>query len=275
MIDMHIHTINSDGENKTEEIIEMLKKQNIKTFSITDHDNITSCIEIEQIKLPSDMKYIKGVEFSSKLDNYKCHILGYDFDYKNQDINNICNDIKNQKRKKIISIIDNLSNKFGIELKDYEKQKIMNKKGTISRSDLYIILNQRGYGTRQEIYDKYLTPPEYIDHHKNIENIIKIIHKAGGKAILAHPKEIENDYQIDITEIIKKFLENELDGIEIYNYIHNLQDVKKYVNLAKKYNLLTTGGSDFHGQNIKPEIEIGYTTKQKIKIYPENINFHK
>ena len=65
--------------------------------------------------------------------------------------------------------------------------------------------------------------------------------------------------------ILLEIFEKGIDGIEVYNSVHTLEDVKRYLLLAKKYNLLITGGSDFHG-STHPERILGYTTKQKIKI---------
>ncbi|MBP3920601.1 MAG: PHP domain-containing protein [Bacilli bacterium] len=275
MIDMHIHTINSDGENTVSEIIKLLKNNNINIFSITDHDNIDSCLQIENIQLPSDMIFMSGVEFSAKLNNYKCHILGYNIDYNKQCIINECKTIKERRTKKIHAIINNLYNNFGINITKEEKNKILNKQGVLGRTDLYKILLNKIHTSKTEIYDKYLTVPDGFDHRSSAKHIVDIIHNSNGKAILAHPKEIETDYNICFEQIIKLFLNIGIDGIETFNSIHELNDVKRYLELAKKYNLLTTGGSDYHGTNIRPEVKIGHTTTKKIKIYPNHINFHK
>ena len=78
----------------------------------------------------------------------------------------------------------------------------------------------------------------------------------------------------DLLEIQKQsykdFIEKGINGIEVYNSIHDLQDVKRYILLAKKYNLLITGGSDFHGDS-HPERTLGTTTQEKIKIYSSNL----
>ena len=273
MVDMHIHTNNSDGEYKTYEIIEMLKQINIELFSITDHDNINSCIELETIKLPNNMKYINGIEFSSINDKYNCHILGYNIDYKNKRLIKECEIIKQRRLNKIKILINNIEEKHNIYLTDQEKQRIFNKKGTTGRFDLCKILMEKGYGKKQEIYEKYLSNKEIKTHRSNIEDITEIIKESNGISILAHPKEIEEDYNIYIEEIIEDFIEKGINGIEAYNSIHDLNDVKRYLELAKKYNLLITGGSDFHGAS-HPERTLGTTTKQKIKINSSNLKLH-
>ena len=274
MVDMHIHTNNSDGQYSTIEIIDMLIKKRINLFSITDHDNINSYKELENIILPPNMRYIKGIEFSSINNRYNCHILGYDIDYKNINLVNECEKIKQRRLKKIRIIIKRLEEKHDIYLTKEEKNRIFNKKGTTGRFDLCKILIEKGYGKKQEIYDKYLTNiPGIKTHRSKIETITDIIKQANGIPVLAHPKEIEETYKINIEDIIEEFIEKGIDGIEAYNSIHTLNDVKRYLLLAKKYNLFITGGSDFHGIS-HPERQIGTTTTEKIKIYSSNLRLH-
>lgn len=274
MVDMHIHTNNSDGQYTTNEIIKMLKQNNINFFSITDHDNINSYKELENIILPKKMKYINGIEFSSINDIYNCHILGYNIDYKNIKLINECEIIRQRRLEKIKIIIKRLEEKHDIYLTKEEKDRIFNKKGTTGRFDLCKILIEKGYGKKQEIYDKYLTNiPGIKTHRSKIETITDIIKQANGIPVLAHPKEIEETYKINIEEIIANFIEKGIQGIEAYNSIHTLNDVKRYLLLAKKYNLFITGGSDFHGIS-HPERQIGTTTTEKIKIYSSNIKIH-
>jgi len=274
MVDMHIHTNNSDGEYSTIEIVEMLKKLDVELFSITDHDNVDSCLELEKIDLQDKIRYIPGIEFSAINRIYNCHILGYNIDYKNINLINECETIKKRRQKKIKIIINHLEKNNNIFLTEQEKERIFNKKGTTGRFDLCKILMERGYGKKQEIYEKYLSNIEGVKTHRsNIEDITKIIKTSNGISVLAHPKEIEEDYKVNIENIIEEFIEKGINGIEAYNSVHELKDVKRYLQIAKKYNLLITGGSDFHGIS-HPERILGTTTTQKIKIYSSNLKLH-
>jgi len=273
-IDMHIHTKNSDGQYGVRKIVKMLIEEQIDIFSITDHDNIKSCIEMEKILLPRNMIYVPGVEFSSVLNHIKCHILGYGIDYTNNDIMTECDNIKLKKYKRILDIIDFLDSSYGIVITETEKQMLLNKVGAVGRTDLCMLLIMKGYGTKSEIFDKYLSDvPTGLSHRSKAEYIISLINKSGGKAILAHPKEIEEDYNINIEDVIEYFVEVGIDGIEIFNSIHTLSDVRRYIELAKKYNLLTTGGSDYHGELVKPDVYLGRTITNKVKIKANNISF--
>ena len=110
----------------------------------------------------------------------------------------------------------------------------------------------------EEAFQKYLNNIDTsISYRIDALKVIKEIKKANGIAILAHPKKIENEYNIDLVNILPSLLEIGLDGIEVLNTIHSLDDAEKYMNLVKNYKLLATGGSDFHGDNIKPNAKLG------------------
>lgn len=273
MIDLHMHSINSDGEFSTLELVEKIVNSGINIFSITDHDNINSCLEMERIKLSSNFLYVPGVEFSACCGRYQCHILGYDVDYRNVRLVRECSEIKKRKLEKIKLVLKYLRDVHMIDITQDEEFSIINKKGTIGRMDICKLLIKKGYGTRSEIYDKYLTIPNMKSHRSDAGIITDIIKQSNGVSILAHPKEIEDDYKVNIEDIIENFLKIGIDGIEVYNSIHTLKDVRRYLLLAKKYNLLTTGGSDFHGK-LKPERCLGLTTTEHIPIELNQLNFH-
>ena len=271
--DMHIHTKNSDGQYSTIEIVEMVKKLEIELFSITDHDNITSCKEMERIVLPQNIKYITGVEFSAINNIYDCHILGYNFDYKNAKLIETCNEINTKRKEKIKTIINHLQQEKHIEFFIEELNNLYNKE-TVGRYDICKLLMERNLGTKSQIYDNYLTDIKDIKTHRiPIEKITEAIKTSNGVAILAHPKKIENKYNENLENIIKDFIEKGIDGIEVYNSIHTLEDIRRYLEIAKKYDLLITGGSDFHGES-HPERKIGTITQHNFYINGSTIRLH-
>lgn len=273
MVDLHLHSRYSDGELSVKELLDEIFDTGVDLFSITDHDNVSSCFEMEKYLLPDDCMYIPGIEFSAYCGKYHCHILGYDFDYRNSRLIKECETIRKRKLEKIKIVINLLRVFHQIDITKDEELSILKKKGTIGRIDVCKLLMKKGYGSRREIYDKYLSIPNTLNHRSDAAIITNIVDSAGGVSILAHPGEIERDYNVCIEDIIENFLDVGINGIEAYNSIHSLRDVKRYLLLAKKYNLLVTAGSDFHG-SIKPERILGYTTTSHIPIKKKNINFH-
>lgn len=274
--DLHLHTTNSDGTDSTQEVVEILKENEIKIFSITDHDNVTSCEEMEKILLPGDMIYIPGVEFSAIHNGIPCHILAYGVDYKK--LQAICNVINAMRKKKIEQVLeyirDRFSNRSHKIISPEEEAIILNKKGTIGRYDVCEVLMKKPENeglTRNDIYIKYLTINNLITHRILAKTIIDAIHEAGGVAILAHPGEIEEENPtINIEGFIESLITEGLDGIEVYNSIHTPEQAMKYYSFAREHNILISGGSDSHGK-IKPERKIGKTLTKQITIENRHI----
>jgi predicted metal-dependent phosphoesterase TrpH len=267
LIDLHIHTNNSDGEFSTKDIINMLKDSNVTTFSITDHDNINSCQEVINENI-NGLYYIRGIENSALFKNYNMHILGYDINDNCYNMQKIISVIQKSRNSRILEIIKILKDKYNIEFESNTINEVLNRTGTVGKAHVIELLYKYGYGNSNvEIYKKYLKDLKTeINYRTDAEKVIEAIKRDNGIAVLAHPKEIENEYHIDIEMIIKNLINIGLDGIEVYNSLHNLEDIKKYLDIAKKYNLLISGGSDYHGIFTKPNVELGNVSQEKIKI---------
>ena len=174
----------------------------------------------------------------------------------------------------IKTIITYLEKNKNIIFTEAEKSRIFNKKGTIGRYDICKILMEKGHGTKQMVYNRYLTNIKGIGTHRSeLETTLSAIKKAHGVPVLAHPKEIEDTYNVDIEDIIEDFIVKGIEGIEVYNTTHTLREAKKYLSLAKKYNLLITGGSDYHGDS-HPERKLGRTTMYKVILNSSNLRIH-
>lgn len=274
--DLHLHTNNSDGEFSVEELIKQVKDLGIEVFSITDHDSIESVNEIKKCNI-SGLKYIKGVEISSILGNkYKMHILGYDFDENNEYINQVVNYVKNARIKRFYELADNLADVYGIKLKSEDLDKMIKEVKIPGKSHLAKLLIEYGYVTSvSEAFLKYLNNLKTRTSNRIDAKIaIDAIKKAGGKTIWAHPKKVENEYNIDFEILIPELINLGLDGIEVYNSLHSLDDSKRYLKISEKYKLLTSGGSDYHGYNVKSNVRIGelYNSGEEYQINNSEIS---
>lgn len=272
--DLHIHSIYSDGEKTVLELIKDLEKNKIELFSITDHDCLDACYELKRTQLPKGMHYVAGVELSSVMNGINCHILGYHIDPYQEDLTKHVKFIQQARKNRLLKIIAYLKAQYSIELNQQEIELIINKKGTLGKPDLLKVLLTKKQCSVKEIYQKYLKELDFgSNYREEVAKNIALIRKAGGVAILAHPKEIEEEYNISIEQVINKFIYFGLGGIEVYNNIHTPSDVTRYLELANHYGLITTGGSDYHGPIIKPHVELGATTTEKIKIKTKDMNY--
>ena len=263
-IDLHIHSSFSDGED-IEELIKKIKLADIETFAICDHDNIDAVNYLRNIDL-RNIKYISGVEISSYYDNMGIHVLGYYIDKNIKAIEKLLKKINGRRIKRMKEILKKIKIRNGIKLTRCELEELLQGKN-IGKKKLGKILVKNNLGKDYlEVRENYLKNLNCkTSYRAHIEKVCKAIKKAGGIPILAHPKEIELRYKVKLENIIKEMINSGIMGIEVYHSIHSLEDVKRYLEIAKKYNLLISGGSDYHkekyqtlGLLMKEDYEIEY-----------------
>ena len=273
MIDMHMHTIYSDGDKTVEEILKMCEEKKLEYISITDHD---TCKQYEDFALKNNKifsgKIIKGSELHAVFQNKSIEILGYNI---NPDIiNEWCKKyyseeklIEQQKicRNRLFEICD----KHGLI---YDKNNIREPKKASEYVErpIYeeLLKHKENYNilgifteSYEAFYRKGLSNPEnsfFMNHAEfrpKYNEVIDIIHTAGGKAFLAHPFEYKFIDTLEFINDLRK--EKELDGIECFHpsseYDNKIEILLEY---ARKNNLFISGGSDYHG-SPKTDIEIG------------------
>lgn len=253
MIDMHTHSLYSDGTNTVSELIELLKEYEL--YSITDHDNISSAIYIQNNGL-NKPNYITGVELSTADMNDSIHILFYNFNPDNKELYDIVDWINIARRKRLHERLDILKNDFNIVLSDSEIKWLESLENP-TRPNIASILINDGYASSiSEAFDKYLyhkletRKPNSIDVIKRLKNIFGVI-------VLAHPLGGINEKRIDrlkLEDRIKRFKEVGLDGIECMYSLYTKEESSYLINLAKTNDLYISGGSDFHGKNKNVKI---------------------
>ena len=273
MIDIHMHTIYSDGDKTVREVLKMCEERKLEYISITDHD---TCKQYEDEALKNNKifsgKIIKGTELHAAFQNKNIEILAYNINPSI--INEWCekyyseDKLKEQQeicRRRLFDICD----KHGLI---YDESKIIKPKKASEYVErpIYeeVIAHKENYKILGEFTESFsiffrkgLANPDssyfmnHIEFRPKYKEVIDIIHKAGGKAFLAHPFEYKFEDTIGFINDLRK--EAELDGIECF-HPSSADDNKKdiLVEYARKNNLYISGGSDYHG-NPKPDIEIG------------------
>ncbi len=249
--DLHIHSSISDGTFTPYEIIDLSQKQGLKGISITDHDDISINHILDYAK-KHGLEYIYGIEFSTSITNL--HIIGYNPDINSSELNNYLDSQKSEREKAIQKMCEKTA-QHGIPVDFEELKKI--KTRSLGRPHLAQLMIEKGYV--QDIYEafqKYLknNKPIFVDYNKyKYEDILNIILKSNGIPVFAHPGMLRQDL---FQSIIYKAIKNGLKGIEVYYPRHSEKQIQYFKKFAEEYNLIITGGSDFHG-DIKPDINIG------------------
>ena len=259
LIDMHTHTNYSDGDYSPTELIKLAKKQNIKILGITDHDTL------EGIKnVPKNIKGIKvihGIELTAKVSKGRMHILGYNIDINNEELNDKMSWLKDKSTNSVISLIEQLKKDYKIYFTHEEIKELINANHNLGRPDLARLLIKKGYvKTVQDAFDKYLIAAydktRKVNKNLKPEECIKLILNSGGIPVLAHPHSLELDNK-KLEILIRKMIKQGLKGIEVYHSDHTKEKEEFYLYLANKYKLLISGGSDYHGPITKPDIFLG------------------
>lgn len=248
LVDFHMHSIYSDGVKSPEELLRHALDCNLSMMALTDHDEIDGIKALRTAQLELDpnetIKIINGCEFSADYKDKSIHILGYCFDENNEELNDFITFFKRKREERIDEIIRRCNIEgYYITKEDLIKQFPDTK--AYGRPHIGTLLINGGYAKDvNEVFRGILRKdsPCYVPKVKvEVPYIIDIIHKAGGLAVMAHPKLVSSD------EYVVEMLAYDFDGMEVYHTKHNADDVKRYKALATEHNLFITGGSDYHG----------------------------
>ncbi|MBR6268247.1 MAG: PHP domain-containing protein [Selenomonadaceae bacterium] len=257
--DLHMHTFFSDGRLSPEELVAAAKAAGLKYISISDHDTVDGVVHLYEEGLYPNrgIRIIPGVEFSAHHPEREIHILGYNVDIFHQGLLEKLNDVMEARWSRFSEIVDKLRAQ-GYSISEAEVLKIAGSSKSISRSHIArVLVKNKCFSTVREAFEKMLEKgqPAYVPHYRlEVEEIIELIREAGGIAVLAHPKLVKDD------ELVEDVLSRGIQGIEVFYPRHDEEDVKRYMAMAEKYNLLVTGGSDFHGFPTRWPDELGVFT---------------
>lgn len=258
IVDLHVHTNKSDGTLTPEEVVQKAKAENIEYLSIADHDTIDGIETAQEAADKHQINFITGIEISSKYQGGTLHILGYGIDIKNPHLREKLRFSQTARKQRNDKIIKKLI-LLGIPIS--ESSLLETTKSTSSLGRPHIAQQLMAIGvvkTIDEAFIKFLGNKGKAFVTKEIfspAETISIIHQAGGKAVLAHPRTL-NLSDLDFDIYLKELLKKGLDGIEVYSSAHSSAQVDFFLKKVKHYGLFSTAGSDFHG-SIKPETQIG------------------
>jgi predicted metal-dependent phosphoesterase TrpH len=250
MIDLHTHSIFSDGSFTPKQIVQMAESKKLLAIALTDHDTVDGINSF--LKINSKCLKVPGVEISINYDKGTFHLLGLFISHKNKELCNALEELKKFRRQRNKKIIQSISDLIGEEITENDISD--NNRGELGSPHMANFLVERKVvKDTNEAFERYLgkgRPLNYPKKKFDFEKAVSLIKNAGGKTILAHPDTLRLGIH-ELSLFIKEKKALGLDGIEVFYNHYSLEDSKYYLKLAEKYNLIISVGSDFHGENKK------------------------
>ncbi|MBE0478852.1 PHP domain-containing protein [Candidatus Aerophobetes bacterium] len=243
-VDLHIHTIFSDGTLAPREAVFLAKELGLKAISITDHDSVEGLEEGLESAKQIGVELVPGVEMSSDVEEDEYHILGYYLHWRQKRFLSRLRFFQKTRKERNDKLLQRLK-ELGMEIKFGDLTKLA-PKGVISRLHIARSMVEKKYVTSiDEAFEQWLNPgkPAYIKRDRvSPFEVINLIIDAEGIPVFAHPVLSKRD------ELIPRMVDAGLMGIEVYHTTHNEAVVKHYREIARQFDLLITGGSDCHGE---------------------------
>ena len=270
--DLHVHTVFSDGTSTPEEVVIGAAKNGLAAISVADHDTVGSTDRALTAGKEYGVEVLPAIELTAEYRGIEIHMLGYLIDYRNKLLIEKLDFLKRIRIERIYKIVDKL-HALGMPLQAEDVFALANE-GVPGRLHVARVMAVQGfvkniYGAfKQYIGDSC---PAYVGGFRfTPSEAIQLIKAAGGIPVLAHPYLLKDD------QLILEFIGCGLMGLEVYYLEHSQGMINYYLEMAGKYNLLVTGGSDFHGQ-AKPEVALGmlklpYERVEKLKEAKARLN---
>lgn len=256
-IDLHLHTTHSDGSLPPAEVLALAQKAGVSALAITDHDILDGIPEAMEAGARLGIEVIPGIEISSRYEDAELHILGYYVDWKDPELQSRLIQLRASRHRRNPLIVAKL-NELGLALTYQEVQELAGTE-SVGRPHIARVLMEKGYvQSAKEAFTRYLADgaPAYVPRElPGPAEAIAWIRAARGVPVLAHPVWAKQN-EVGLLRLCEELKAHGLMGIEVHYSTHKPQQTADYLNIAKRLDLLITGGSDFHGVT-KPDIEVG------------------
>ncbi|WP_457942456.1 PHP domain-containing protein [Caproiciproducens sp. LBM24188] len=255
--DLHCHTKMSDGSLGIDEVVMLAKKEGLSTISVTDHDTLAGSVRAKIFGDRHGVEVIPGVEFScvDPATGRKAHLLGYLFDHPDRLVG-LCKRTSDCRKQAALVMIQKVMRLYPVTAEMIMRR--AHGSTAVYKQHIMHALIDAGYAEEffgplfHKLFDSRgglaYCPITYPDVHE----VIAQVHEAGGIAVLAHPGEYDS---YDLLEQLAS--SHEIEGVEVWHPRNKPGDEEKFIETAKKYGLVMTGGSDFHGMYTKRKTHIG------------------
>ncbi|HDQ26408.1 MAG TPA: PHP domain-containing protein [bacterium] len=264
--DLHIHTVKSDGTFTVEKVFESARQTGVSAIAITDHDTVAGVEEALYCEKKYGVEFVPGVELSAIYNKREVHIIGLYVDWREPRFREKLARFQKVRAERAKRIIKKLK-EHGLNVKYEELYEMTENMGNAGRLHIArLLVSKRLVRSIRDAFDRYLAEgrPAYVEKERvTVKEAIDMIRSVGGISVLAHPALLQKD------EMIEKWAETGLDGIEAYHPDHKGDVAEKYLKIAGQLGLLVSGGSDCHGSRGSHgrigEIKLPHSDFEKIR----------
>ena len=254
-VDLHIHSTVSDGQLSPADIVHKAAELGLTIIAIADHDSVDGIAPaLVAAQAFPGLKVIPCVEISTDVPNGEVHVLGYFIDYTDHKLEATLSRFRNSREQRAQRMITKLED-FGIHIEWQRVQEIAGS-GSIGRPHIAQAMLEKGYiAALKEAFTKYISrgAPAYVEREKMTPvEAVELVLRANGLPVLAHPLTTD-DPEMMVIELKAAGLA----GLEAYYNGYTADEINELLSLANKYNLIATGGSDYHGLDTGTETMIG------------------
>lgn len=293
MIDLHIHTsASSDGQHTPREIFEMAKKIGLEAIAFADHNTVAALDEGFELSKEFGIEFIPALEINTIYNELDLHLLAYYIDYREPKFKAWLDEINQEKVEQGFKRFEKLRELgFVLDIEDIEKiskgripsgatflKAILSRKENNDNPRLKPYIDgERSDSPSLNFYLDYLRggKPAYVSLAVcDTVDSIKKVKSFGGVPVLAHPSDTPPG-------VIRLLIKEGLAGLEVYSSRHTDEEIRYYLEVVKRHQILYTAGSDFHGKQIKPNVELagikgnGYEVLQRLKFYIQNLQHRR
>jgi predicted metal-dependent phosphoesterase TrpH len=264
MIDLHTHSLASDGTDTPGELINKAHARGISVLGLMDHDTIAGWDEATSYLRPG-MSLVLGSEISCQTsDGTSVHMLGMLFDRENNALAEVLSTTRDNRLTRMNRIIGRL-NEAGFEITIEDVLAQLAPGATLGRPHLAdALIAKKNVASRDEAFTELLhnNSKYYISHYSPTpEDAIKLIKQAGGVAVIAHPLASLRGRTVSI-DSFKSMVEAGLDGIEISHRDQSEDERQLLREVVEQYGIIATGSSDYHGNGKLNELAEFTTTPE-------------
>jgi 3',5'-nucleoside bisphosphate phosphatase len=259
-IDLHSHSIASDGELEPGEVAARAKAAGVSVWALSDHDTVAGLPAAEDAAKSRGMRLVPGIELSAFLGAKEIHVLGHFVDPAHPALRRFEDELAVHRRKRMQRIVEQLAAlHVNIRVEDIEK---WSGGKTIGRPHVARAIVEAGHvATVKEAFNRFLGEgkPAYVSRFRlEVADAVALVRSAGGTATIAHPGVSRID-----SRSMAKLRAAGVDGLEVHHADHDPGMRERFLRMADGLDMVPTAGSDYHGENVAPDRHFGDVTMRE------------